>query len=363
MKTIQEILGYLTLCGLITDPRGGVPDDILPSAFFTTTQPVEGDTGKYFKVEGTRQTARVVAYGSPSKARSMSGVAELATKLVHSLENITHDPTVLVNVSSENAARQRLGESQIARQTAEFRQLFNNLRISAVTSMLVLGAIHFDGDGNLLPSSTGAVTTIDYGVPDGNQDQLDILGDGDIIDASWATAGTDIPLHCKQVVSQIRKKNGYRITTAYYGENVPTYLLGNTLCKELINNNNAITTELASGTIPDGFLGLKWRPIADAFYVDNDGSIQTWAGGDTVVFTPDVSRDWYEMQQGTYPVPTSVEVQTNAAAAAASIALREGMFSYAKVVDDPTSIKQVAGDTFLPVLKVPGAIAIADVTP
>ena len=39
------------------------------------------------------------------------------------------------------------------------------------------------------------------------------------------------------------------------------------------------------------------------------------------------------------------------------------MFSYATVKDDPVTIKQVGGDTFLPALKVPAAIWQADVTP
>jgi hypothetical protein len=37
------------------------------------------------------------------------------------------------------------------------------------------------------------------------------------------------------------------------------------------------------------------------------------------------------------------------------------MFSYAQVTSDPVTVKHVAGDTFLPVLKVPKAIFIATV--
>jgi hypothetical protein len=38
-----------------------------------------------------------------------------------------------------------------------------------------------------------------------------------------------------------------------------------------------------------------------------------------------------------------------------------GMFAYGLLNTDPVTVKMVAGDTFLPVLKVPGAIYIATV--
>ncbi len=50
-------------------------------------------------------------------------------------------------------------------------------------------------------------------------------------------------------------------------------------------------------------------------------------------------------------------------AAAASAAMQFGMFSYAKVTDNPVTVRHFAGDTFLPVLKVPAAVWIADVVP
>ncbi|HQW51058.1 MAG TPA: ATP-binding cassette domain-containing protein, partial [Tepidiformaceae bacterium] len=42
---------------------------------------------------------------------------------------------------------------------------------------------------------SGGETTIDYQVPAGNLDQLDMLGGGNLLDADWATSSTDIPAH------------------------------------------------------------------------------------------------------------------------------------------------------------------------
>jgi len=65
-------------------------------------------------------------------------------------------------------------------------------------------------------------------------------------------------------------------------------------------------------------------------------------------------------------VPTNFELANNATSAvdvAHSLREQAGMFSYAEMLTDPPSIKMVAGDTFLPVIKVPKAVFIADVTP
>ena len=364
-KTLQQILGGKNLTGVIQGVRGGVPSDILPPAFMTTTRTVEGDHCTYRKVEGTRKTARQVHYGSKARVASISGVSEVPIKLLHSFESIGHSPATLMNLTELGSeSRQRIGQSEISRQTREFRQLFDNLRVAAIYSIFANGAIYFDGDGNLLPSSSGAVVTIDFAVPSGNQNQLDVLGDGAIITASWATAGTAIHKQIANLKKAARKLTGYPLRYAFYGENILDYLLGNTKLKEIINRNPATQAAALQNEIAPGFLGLTWVPIQDAFFVDQDDAKQDFFGGDTVVFTPEPSPEWWEVINGTYPVPTDIgEVAANGENALGNVAEVAGLFSYAVLSHNPVGIEQFAGDTFLPIPKVPGAMFIADVTP
>jgi hypothetical protein len=108
---------------------------------------------------------------------------------------------------------------------------------------------------------------------------------------------------------------------------------------------------------------MTWVPAYDAFFEDQNGVLQSLVGDDQVVFTPEPTPDWIGWLEGTYPVPTGVgTVSTDGATALRnSVTTAAGMFAYGLISTDPVTIKMVAGDTFLPVLKVPKAIFQATV--
>ena len=87
----------------------------------------------------------------------------------------------------------------LTRQEAYLAQRFANL-IEFQTAAMFRGEYSYDEDGDALRHGfTGGETTIDFGVPAGNLTQLDMLGGGDILDADWATAATDIPAHLHEI--------------------------------------------------------------------------------------------------------------------------------------------------------------------
>lgn len=361
-KTIAEILGSPTLTGTIQAIKPGIPR-LMPDPFFAANRTIEGDSGTYTKIEGTRQTARLATFGSPARRRGMKGVSEVPIKLAHSFEVINHKPTTLLNLRNyENESKQRLGRQEIARATADFAQLFTNWRTAMVHSAFALGAIYFDGEGNLLPSSSGAVYTIDFGIPAGNKTQLDVFGDGDIIAAAWDVAATDIVGQIEALKIASLKKTGYALEHAFYGENVLGFLINNDAVGAALQSHPALASAFMMGEIPNGFLGLQWHPMGGAFFADENADNQTWWPADQVVFSPTPTADWYEVVQGTYPIPADLGGVYNSGDDAIG-AVREvaGMFSYAKITDNPVGIEHYAGDTVLPVIKVPNAVFIADV--
>src|SRR5438034_7067057 len=191
-QTLDQILGGANLTGVIQQTSTGIPD-VFPAAFYTSRRPVDGDTAEYTRIDGTRQTARIAAYGSPSQQRELKSVAKVPVKLIHTVESVLHRPSVLTNlVNFADITKQALGIAEVTRQTRQFRQLFDNLRVASLTSMLFAGAIYFDGNGSLLPTSTGAKVTVSYGVPSGNTGQLNALGAGAILDTTWDTATAGI---------------------------------------------------------------------------------------------------------------------------------------------------------------------------
>jgi len=277
---------------------------------------------------------------------------------MHTFLNQFHDPVVLQNLQAyDRPDVQAMGIAEVGRQSAEFAALFDNLRISSVASMLALGKIHFDGNGNLLPTSAGAVITIDFSVPAANKGQC-----GGLVDVKWPTTTANIPKQLGAIKDYNVKTTGYALTTAYYGSSVPGWIMANDYVTKMAQGNVALAQSLLSNIIPDGYLGLKWRPAGSSCFTDANGTLQTIFPADAVVLTPDVTRDWYELIEGSYPVPTSLgNVFSDAVAAAQSTKLTVGKFGYAQILTDPSTVKQLGGDTFLPVLKVPGTIYILDV--
>jgi hypothetical protein len=374
-KTLHQILGGRNLCGVIERIKPGIPMDILPAGFSRVTRTIKGHVGTYFKVTGTRKTAKLATYGSPSKTRELTGVEEMPITLFHTIENISHKAATLMNLKSLNDQEQRLGEAEIARQTAEFKQLFTNLRMAAVLLAIANGEIYYDADGNLLASDTAL--KVDFGVPAvsgdgaGNKGALAApAGTNSIIgpigysgaNYKWSTAGTGIHLQLKALKKVARKLTGYPLRFAFYGENILDYFLKNTVILNIMNRNAKIQDSIMSGEIPDGFLGLNWIDVSQGFFEDDSGVNQEIFDPDTVVFTPAVDRTWYELIDGTYPVPTNIgNLAAGSLEALKTILIKAGMFSYAKVTEDPVGIKQVSGDTFLPVIKVPASIFIAKV--
>jgi hypothetical protein len=364
-KALASIIGGRNLTGVINSVQGGVPTDVLPPRLFQPTgAPVQGDTGTYFRRTQTRKTARQAAYGSKAREREMQGTTEVPVKLIHSVESQVHKPATLMNLMSPEGVKQRMGEDEVAYQTGEFARLFGNLRTASVFSALSLGLIYFDGAGNLLPSSTGAVVSVDFSVPAGNKDQLDWDGNGAIIGASWGTAGTSIIGDLEALQYAARALTGLPLRHAIYGANIPGYLLGNTQMKELFSRAAETRAAFIRGAIPNGILDLTWWPGSQAFYQDNDGTNRQFVGGDTVIFLPEITSDWWMFKLGTYPVPRGVgQVTENPLQMVSQLEAMPGMFSYTTVGVNPVSIEQIAGDTFLPIITNPNAIFIADVTP
>jgi hypothetical protein len=361
-QTLDQIIGGPNLTGVIQQTTSGVPD-VFPASFYQSRRPVDGDTGEYTRIDGTRAVARIAAYGSPSQQRELKNIARVPVKLIHTIESLLHKPAVLTNLLNyTEPTKQALGIAEVTRQTREFKQLFDNLRVSALTSMLFTGAINFDGSGNMLPSNTGAKVTVSYGLPAGNTLQLNALGAGNILDTSWDNANCNIATQISNLKKAARRLTGYPLAHAFYGQNVLDYLLTNGKVKEIMKFNAAANARTLAGDTPQSLFGLQWHAAYEAFFEDQNGVAQDLVGADQVLFTPEPSMDWLDWLEGTYPVPTNVgAITSDAIGAAGQVSIATGMFSYGQVLSDPVTLKQVAGDTFLPVLKVPKAVFVATV--
>lgn len=382
-RPLSSILGYVAQSGIVREVANGINTDAIPPSFFNVTRRIQGDTCNYTKVKGTRKTARKVHRGDPSVRRELTGISEQPITLFHSFEHIFHDVTVLdALLNVDRAGLQDFGVQEVDRRSTEFATLFANNRKAMIMSALLSGYIKWDGNGNLLDpidlQSSKAVYTVDYGLSETKSTVTSVITSAAIIDASWATDSTDIVGDIRKIKQDSLIRTGYPLRHAFYGDSVLGYIMGNTVIKALYGSNNAMQNAFAQGEIPNGFMGLQWHPVGDCFFeratytekgentAGTEVSFGTYPaasslGAEQVVFCPEPSPEWWEVVEGTYRVPTSFQPAADGLAARGNFAQVTGMFSYATITDDPPGIKHLAGDTFLPVIKVPDAVYIVDV--
>jgi len=378
--TLQMLLGAKNLCGIITKVKSKLPDYVLPDIFTKPNRTVEGAYATFPTRKGERRSAQEVAYNAPSIAWEGKGLGQVSVKMMHSKHNISIDPGTLTNLLlPDKDMKQVMAREEIARQTADFGDAFTNKRLATTFMTLANGKIYIGANGQLLPTSTGAAFTVDMNIPAGNRNQLKVAtpefglatSPVGIIAASWATVTTDIPTHIQSVIRASVQLTGYPVTHAFYGSNILQYILKNTMLQSYMKFNPAFNESLrVTGQIPDGFLGLHWHPAHLAFFSGMQYNTRTgeqqdlpytvW-DADTITFCPEPANDWYEFVQGTYPCPNKIRLSESLEDAISDMTSQPGMFSYAFGKMDPPGFTQIAGDTFLPYIKVPEAVFIAKV--
>ncbi|MCC5829075.1 MAG: major capsid protein [Phycisphaeraceae bacterium] len=361
--TLNQMLRGRNLTGLVQGIRSGLPT-ILPEIFLTPTRNIKGDLVEWFEVRGVRDVARQAHYGGPAHARTLEGMTRRSATMIHSFEHQSLPVAAWPNLTHpETGNAQDMARQEIERQTRAFKQRFVNLRQAATACAISTGRLYFDDQGQLLPAESGSVWGVDFNIPPSNRGKL-VASDGIIqgSSAKWSAGGTDILWQLRLLKSLAARTTGYPLAYAFYGAHIPTYLAGNEGISNWIHSGVPSTGETAEavmqgGELPGNLFGLKWIPMADAFFASADGTLHNVHDPDTVVFTPAPSPDWFELIQGSYAVPTGAPTEHD------GDSLEEvfGMFSYATLEHNPPSLVQYAGDTFLPLIKVPGAVFHAQV--
>ena len=364
--SIEQILGYVPLTAAVEKVKSGVPRT-LPPAFYARPKAdqVLGDKASNIAYSGTRKVARIAPYGAPPRQITQLPREAQPIVLLHAIENLPFKQELFLQLRNlDSYTVQRMAAMEIAFQAQQAGMRFENLDSTAVHMMLANGKLWFDSDGNLLPTSSGADLTVDYGVPAGNKDQLDVFGGGAIIDASWATTSTKIVRHLKKIQRAAVQLTGYPLKYAIYGANIPGYLGVNDEFKEYLARNPRYNTGyVQSGDISEGTVDLIWVNGSNLFFEDNDGSRQQIVADDAIIFTPDISDNrTYTIHEGSYPVPKTLMMAQDVMQLLANYEIMYGPFGFA-MMNPPHQIIGVYGDTFLPRLKVPSAFFMADVVP
>jgi hypothetical protein len=232
MVAIQNLLMPQTLTKVVS--QQAATSDWLTNLFGVqpggknTLRYGHGRVGQFNIYNNVRKVAQMRAPGTAAGRRApnpmgtvlfsyprMYDSVELLAETLHNLGMIT-DPK----------ERDSAGADMIRRQTDTLSQLASNWRkamlIGHLRDQLYIGKAGDEEWFTFTSNESGALPIIQANaqMPAGNKSQLNMLGGGNIIDASWATETTDIPSHLMQINAAFQQLCGGHLNACICTQNV-----------------------------------------------------------------------------------------------------------------------------------------------
>lgn len=261
----------------------------------------------------------------------------------------------------------RSGQQYVYKEQRQIAQRFRNSREFLCRSILKGGCGVLLSGEDWVPVNTGAGTfDIDFQVPAGNKNQLDMLGDGAIIDATWATASTDIVTHCIKINEAHQRLHGRPLEHAWIRSGTfNSRVLQNDKIKAAAGTANIVWKSWERSTYVDPVYGVKdagfdvvlhalpwlvWH-LYDGV-LDVNGTITPLITADHVHFLPSPDPSWIGGANG------SEMVRENVTAAADE---RYGLQAWTEPCTQPSGFELLSVDNFLPTLYVPSCVTDATI--
>ncbi len=313
-----------------------------------------GDRAQYFRKYGQRKTSYLVKFGAPAKRHPLQQLDNQGLRLIHSHESFEINLAVMQELQSLERFVQDKGMEWMAYQIQEAGRRHGNTRIATVATTLRYGAIYWDANGNLLPSSSGAAETYSFNIPATHQNQLN-----GIIAVSWLNNNADIPGDIQAIQEFALQETGMPLETVLYGKNVRKAVTTNDLMQSFLARNQVWGDKfISTGVVPTEVFGLEWRPAWTLFYEDQTGTVQPLWDDNMAVFLPKLAQpddmsDWWAFYEGSYPCPKSLEIAADPKAMLSDRNFETvyGQFGYARPSTEVPGWDCHHGDTWLGALR------------
>jgi hypothetical protein len=249
----------------------------------------------------------------------------------------------------------------VTRQEAYLAQRFANL-IEFQTAALFRGSYSYTADGDLLRHGfSGGETTINFGVPAGNLTQLDMLGDGNILDADWNTAATDIPAHLHAINAAMIQLTGMGLAHVVVTSVGWQMIVNNTKVQDQGGSSGPVFQRLervSGGEFTATLRGLPWLTfhVIDYGLEIWDGSAETFTkliDDDHAAFLPEPRPSWVQYLEGSELVTEGPNGPKHE---------RFGFYAYAFPTHDPSGWELCGVFNGIPALYTPSALAYGLIT-
>jgi hypothetical protein len=324
-------------------------------------------SGRNFSYDVFDHSRKVASGRVPGQASSRTKAQKVATvsaTFPRAAESIELLDEMLLNqraIGGPDSSLDQGGEAFLTRQEAFLAQRFANL-IEFQTAAMLRGSYSYDDDGDELRHGfSGGDITINFKIPAGNLNQLDMLGAGNILDADWAAAASDIPRHLHRINAAMVQLTGLGLAHVVLTSVGWQHIVNNTKVKEQGGSEGPAFQSLrraGSGEFTAVLRGLPWI----TFHVIDYG-LEIWNGtsevftkliaDDHAAFLPEPSPRWVQYLEGS-------EIVTEGPGGPKHE--RFGFFAWSYPVHDPSGWVLSAVMNGIPALYTPQAAAYGLIT-
>lgn len=322
-------------------------------------------TGQYDIFDITRKIAsgRVPGTGpSKQKPQKVGTVQFTIPRSAEMIELTDEDLDNRRQLGGNASMIDRNGLRYVEAQIEYLAQRFSNI-IEFQAAAMCRGSYTFDqNDDDLEHRFTGGELSIDFQIPAGNKDGLDMLGGGNLIGASWATAGTDIPLHLININKAFVELTGQGLAHIICRGQTWNNVINNDKVKAQAGSSYApfdTYNRKSAGEFTAVLRALPWLQwhIVDYGLEVWDGSAYTYETlleDDHAIFMPEPNPRWVEYIVGGERVTEGPNGRKS---------FQYGFYPYSYPTHHPSGRVLAAVFNGLPSLLRPKAIAYGDTTP
>ena len=249
----------------------------------------------------------------------------------------------------------------VTRQEACLAQRFANL-IEFQTAAMFRGQYSYTTDGDLLRHGfSGGDTVVNYQIPAGNLTQLDMLGAGNILNADWATAGTDIPAHLHAINAAMIRLTGMGLAHVILTSVGWQKIVNNTKVKDQGGSAGPVFERLSRVSAGEFTATLRSLPWLTFHVIDYgleiwDGTTETFTKlieDDHAAFLSEPSPSWVQYLEGSEMVTEGPNGPKHE---------RYGFYAYAFATHDPSGWELCGVFNGIPGLYTPAAVAYGLIT-
>ena len=369
--TLEQLLGSVTVTRAISRLKTPMMRfqnfwNMQPGG--SANNPVGGRNTAWDIFDNTRHIATGRAFGVGPANRAPQVIGQVNARLYRAHEKVWLDESRLFRtrpLGGNFGDVDQRGQAYVTKQEAHLSQGFTNNREFMISRMM-RGQFQLKNKGDdWLPVDTDGQMTIDFQIPPGNKDQLNMTGTGDLIDVLWSdTANADIPGQCLNINAAFEELHGYPLRHVWVNARVINLVMNNTAMREGAGTANIVFERFqptgmqnVEGIEDTGFnvvfSVLPWLTfhVYDAGLLI-EGKFVKFLENDKAIFTPNPDPLIAEYHEGSEIVAENVMSPGDE---------RMGMSAWTTRVIDPAGFDLKGLDIGLPALQIPKAIAYATV--